>query len=475
MSTEIAFIEEVEEVFEIEEVKEEFKPVISVTELWMKTLENVTKDFGARVTQALADKYGFASEEAVAFLGLESVAVNRKAMAKRSKSSKEPKEKKEKKEKKAKEEKVRLPFTGACDATKCQGVSYNHGLFTQCMKSPLENHTYCKNCQAQADKNASGKPDCGTMTERLASPMYGYTDSKNRSPVPYAKIMAKYGYTREQVEAEFAKLNGDAVLNPVFFEEPAKKSAGRHKKTTEAVATTDDLFNSLTAENGAEMGAETATTTSKKGAKLTEEEKNAKKLILDAARIAKNAEKAAKDKEEKEKKAAERAVKLAEAKVIREAKKEQEKLQKAQQKAEDKLKKADEKKKKEDEAKATKEAEKLKKEAEKKAKNEASPVISPVIAKTTETKTTTETKEAPKTETKEEEPKKKQVAVKKVMFDGVKHFYNPETLVVYNAGFEIVGTYDKENNKLVPLPTEKNKEDDEVKSETYDSDEDRYD
>ena len=457
------------ELIEVEEV-EVFKPVISVTELWMKTLENVTKDFGARVTQALAEKYGFASEEAVAFLGLESVAVNRKAMAKRSKSSKEPKEKKDKKEKKAKEEKVRLPFTGACDATKCLGVSYNHGLFTQCPKSPLENHTYCKNCQAQADKNASGKPDCGTMDDRLASPMYGYTDSKGRNPVPYAKIMAKYNYTREQVEAEFAKLNGDAVLNPVFFEEAPKKAAGRHKKTTEAVATTDDLFNSLTAENGEEMGAENATNEKKKGGKLTDEEKAAKKAKLDEERAAKKAIKDAKDKEEKAVKAAERAAKLAEAKAKREAEKEAEKAKKAQEKEQEKAQKAQEKKEKEEMAKAEKEAKKAEKEAEKKSKNSASPVISPVIPKVT-TKTAEKPAEKPEKPVEEEKPKK--MAVKKLQIGENKYFYNVETLVVYDpATREEIGTYDKENNKLIPLPKE---DDEEVQSEAYDSDEDRYD
>jgi hypothetical protein len=441
--------------FEIDTVVEVFKPVVSVTELWMKTLENTTKDFGARVTQALADKYGFSNDEAVKFLGLESVSVNRKAMAKRSKS-KEPKEPKEKakKEKAPKVEKVRLPFTGACDATLCQAVAYNHGLFTQCEKKPLENHSYCVKCQAQADQNASGKPDCGNMEDRLASPMYDYKDSKGRSPVAYTKIMKKYGYTQEQVEAEFAKINGDVELNPVFFEEPEKKKGGgRPKKNTENVAeSTDDLFNAMTANSGSEMGDET-----KKKAKLTEEEKAEKKAKLEAERAAKKAEREEKEAIEKAERAEKRKAELEAKKAEREAKKAEEKAEKEAKRAEEKAKKAQEKAEKEAEEKSKKEAEK---EAKKIAKK--SPV-SPVVSKT-ETKT-----EEPKEDTKTEEAPKKKMSVVKVVIDGTTYYMNKETKIVYDPKTkEVVGTYDEENKKLIPVPEE---EDEEVQEEEYESSE----
>jgi len=428
--------------FEIETV-EVFQPVVSVTELWMKTLENTTKDFGARVTQALAEKYGFSNEEAVKFLGLESVAINRKAMAKRSKSTKEPKEKKVKEPKeKSKKEKMYLPFTMDVDATLCHGISYNHGLFTQCTKKPLENHSFCKGCQAQADKNANGEPDCGTIEGRMAVPLFEFKDSKGRSPVAYSKIMKKYGYTLEQVEAKIGK-----PLDSVHFEEPEKKkTSGRPKKAADAVATsTDDIFNGLTADNGSEMGEETKT---KKSAKLSEEEKAEKKAKLEAERAEAKRLREEKEAVEKAEKAEKRKAELEAKKAEREAKKEAEKAEKEAKKAEEKAQRAKEKAEKEAQEKAEKEAKKAQKAAEK--SNKSSPV-SPVA-----------------TETKVEEPPKKKMGVVKIEIDGITYYLNKETKIVYDPKTkEEVGTYDEDNKKLIPLPEE---EDEEIEEEGYETD-----
>lgn len=430
MSSEIAFEIETTEVFQ---------PVVSVTELWMKTLENTTKDFGARVSEALSKKYGFSNEEALKFLGLESVAVNRKAMAKRSKSTKtkEPKEKKVK-EPKEKKEKVLLPFTMNVDETLCHGIAYNHGLFTQCSKKPLENHSFCKGCQAQADKNANGEPDCGTIEARMASPASEYKDSKGRSPVAYSKIMKKFGYTKEQVEAEYGR-----PLDAVHFEEPEKKkTSGRPKKAANAVATsTDDIFNGLTADNGSEMGEEP-----KKKSKLTEEEKAEKKAKLEAERAEAKRLREEKEAAEKAERAEKRKAELEAKKAEREAKKEAEKAEKEAKKAEEKAKKAEEKAKKEAQEKAEKEAKKA-------AKKSGSPV-SPVVSET-------------KVEEVKEVPKKK-VGVVKVEIDGNTYYLNRETKILYDPkSKEEVGTYDEANKKLIPLP---NEEDKEVEEEGYETD-----
>lgn len=433
MSSEIAFEIETTEVFQ---------PVVSVTELWMKTLENTTKDFGARVSEALSKKYGFSNEEALKFLGLESVAVNRKAMAKRSKSTKtkEPKEKKVK-EPKEKKEKVLLPFTMNVDETLCHGIAYNHGLFTQCSKKPLENHSFCKGCQAQADKNANGEPDCGTIEARMASPASEYKDSKGRSPVAYSKIMKKFGYTKEQVEAEYG-----SPLDAVHFEEPEKKkTSGRPKKAADAVATsTDDIFNGLTADNGSEMGEEPK---KEKKSKLTEEEKAEKKAKLEAERAEAKRLREEKEAAEKAERAEKRKAELEAKKAEREAKKEAEKAEKEAKKAEEKAKKAEEK--------ALKEAqEKAEKEAKKAAKKSGSPV-SPVVS---ETKVE---------EVKQEVPKKK-MGVVKIEIDGNTYYLNRETKIVYDPKTkEEVGTYDDANKKLIPLPEEEDKE---VEEEGYETD-----
>lgn len=72
------------------EIEETFKPVVSLTELWMKTVENTTRDFTVNAIKVLSEKYGFPLEEAVQCLGLEHTSVIRKPMTKRTKEEKEP-------------------------------------------------------------------------------------------------------------------------------------------------------------------------------------------------------------------------------------------------------------------------------------------------------------------------------------------------------------------------------------------------
>lgn len=83
-----------------------FKPVVSLTELWMKTVENTTRDFTVNAIKALSEKYNFPLDEAVQFLGLENTTVNRKPMMKRVKKEEESdKEESDKEEKAIKKEK----------------------------------------------------------------------------------------------------------------------------------------------------------------------------------------------------------------------------------------------------------------------------------------------------------------------------------------------------------------------------------
>lgn len=97
-----------------------FKPVVSLTELWMKTVENTTRDFTVNAIKVLSEKYNFPLDEAIQFLGLENTSVNRKPMTKRVKESdkeesdngesdKEEEKKTVKKEKKAPKEKEVKP------------------------------------------------------------------------------------------------------------------------------------------------------------------------------------------------------------------------------------------------------------------------------------------------------------------------------------------------------------------------------
>lgn len=333
----------------------EFNASITVTELLMKTLENCAKDLASRCITEAAQRHGFDASEEIRALGLENLSLIRKQMAKKSVAKGE---KKEKKPREAKEKKsvFPMPFIAECvDIAGCQGLAYNRGLFTQCAKKRMENGNFCKGCQAEADKNASGCPDCGTVEQRLASGLYEFKDPKGRSPVSYMKVLDKLKLTPEQASEESGKLsiiipNEHLVL--AMPSEKSKKSKGRPKKTGAIEAeNVTDLFAKLSAEGEDEVieEAEDKPVKSKK-AKLTDEEKEAKKAALEAERAIKKAEREAKLAEEKaereakrkaeaEQKKAEREAKIAAEKAEREAKRLAEKAERDAKKAAEKAEK----------------------------------------------------------------------------------------------------------------------------------------
>ena len=212
-----------------------------------------------QTVRSCAEKYGFNSEEALSGLGVLSLCEGAKKPLK--------KEAKTKAEKEAKPL-VPLPFKGSIQEGCCSGLKQNHGLLTQCQTRC--DSEYCKGCQKQCDKNASGKPDCGAVSDRMAAYMNGseFRDAKGRAPIAYAKVLQKLKLTREQVEGEAAKFN--IVLEDSDFAAPESKRGrpkkavsdtdsdtsgepkkrGRPKKTEKSVevSSTEDLFASLISE-----------------------------------------------------------------------------------------------------------------------------------------------------------------------------------------------------------------------------------
>jgi hypothetical protein len=167
---------------------------------------------------------------------------------------------------------IPLPFTGEVSEECCSGVRQNHGLLTQCHKLKCDSKEYCSGCQKQADKNASGKPNSGSIEDRLAAFESGkeYRDPKGKAPVAYAKVMQKLKLSKEQVEEEAAKQKIDlpsdlfnaaiakrgrpkknsAVTSDTDSDKSEPKRRGRPKKTGKPVevSTTEDLFASLISE-----------------------------------------------------------------------------------------------------------------------------------------------------------------------------------------------------------------------------------
>ena len=51
-----------------------------------------------------------------------------------------------------------LPFCGEVEASWCQAVRKNHGLYTQCTKSKKDGSDYCSTCLKQAENSSTDKP-----------------------------------------------------------------------------------------------------------------------------------------------------------------------------------------------------------------------------------------------------------------------------------------------------------------------------
>jgi hypothetical protein len=380
---------------------------MSVTSLLLKTLENATREYARVCVNKCASIYGFDSNEALAALNLEKLNIQVREMKKRGAAEKKVAKEKPEKAKKVPKEKaekvvvnkpsIPLPFVASMVKEECcQGLAYNGGLFTQCQKIRMSESSYCKGCQVEADGNASGAPNNGTVEQRMGCDLMEFRDSKGRSPIAYSKIMEKKKLTREEVELEAGKFN--IVIDDVHFAvvEKKAKEAGRPKaakKTVKVVesAPVEDLFAQLVDEESEDETATVLMTSSEDEEEIDTKplEKAERNMMKEADTESKKVEKASKKKVKDTERNAEKEAKKLEELAAKEAKKQEElaakeakKLQLEAEKAAKEQKLAEEKaakeaKKQEElaakEAKkqeelAAKEAKKLQLEAEKAAK-----------------------------------------------------------------------------------------------------------
>jgi hypothetical protein len=415
-----------------------FNASITVTELLTKTLESCAKDLASRCIKECALRHGFDAEEEIRILGLENLSLIKRQMAKKTAGSKKEKKEKVVKETKEKKSTFPLPFSKeSVNMSGCHGLAYNRGLFTQCEKKRMENGEFCKSCQSEADKNASGSPDCGNVCDRIATGLYEFKDPKGRSPKRYVKVLDKLKLSETDAMEEANKLNITLDFEH-FVAEDAKKTKGRPKKISSVVKADNvtDLIAKLVAddvEDDVEEEKEEIVEEKKtKNAKLSDEEKAEKKAKLEAEKAEKKAEKEA---EKEAKKAADKAEK--------EAKKAAEK---AQREAEREAKKAAEK--------AEKEAKKAAEKAEKEAKKGTKKVAEKPVAKKVE----------------EEKPvaKKETTKASQFVIEG-KTYYKTADNVLYDSNTkQPVGFWNAETKMIEELPDE---EEDEEEEEEYDIDE----
>ena len=406
-----------------------FNARVMVTEQMDRLMSVAAQELAIKAISACAAQYSFDVEEAIRFLGLESVKVSRN-----------------KPEKVAKVVAVKasfpLPYSGECNDALCHGLRQNNGLYTQCQGQRKSNNEFCKSCQSSADKN-SGIPEYGTIEQRQATGILEYVDPKGRKPTAYTKIMKKYKLNQEQVLEEAGKMNMN--IDAIHFAEPVedgkrgrpsskkekvskepKGAKGRPKKTKKVLeieGEEDDLFASLVASANSDDSEseeeELVAKPVKKNGK-SDEEREAERIAKEAKLAAEKEEKAAKLAAEKEAKEAQRlkekeekAAKLAAEKEAKEAKLAAEK-----------------------EAKAAKEAQRLKekeeKEAAKAAKSKKAPEVKPVVEE-------------------EEEPD----VVKKIEVDGKKYLKSKKTGIIYdykewtvNGDQVVVGKWNESKNKI---------------------------
>ena len=167
------------------------------------------------VVTEISSKYGLDISEVKKEIGLDVKIVN------------------EKEKNKEKVKKIMLPFCGRIDDERCQGIKINYCLYTQCENNIFQKNL-CKTCHKQSEKNSDGKPNYGTIDERLDK---NYKDKNGKEPIKYSKFMEKMNITREMAEKE-AEEQGVTIPEEEF--EIKKTSRGRPKKSTSTTDTSDE-------------------------------------------------------------------------------------------------------------------------------------------------------------------------------------------------------------------------------------------
>ena len=226
----------------------QFNPTVFMSRAFEKAAAQSATDFSIAVIHALADKYGFDAKEAMAICQISEIKV--KKSANRVKGEGKVRATKAKAEPKPKREvpAFPLPFCGQAVENWCLGLRLNHGLHSQCTMERIAGGDYCKTCQKQCDKNASGKPTYGCVADRMACPILEYRDPKaHKQTLPFANVMTKLNITREAAEAEALKF-GLTIPEEHFVERASRR--GRPKKDASASDTDSESGDSKPKKRG---------------------------------------------------------------------------------------------------------------------------------------------------------------------------------------------------------------------------------
>ena len=445
-----------------------FNASVEVTEVVLRSLENVSKELAKRCILECASRHSFDADEELRILGLDNVTVIRK-------------KKSVIKEKQVISDKPKfcLPFLSiSVDKNGCNGIAFNEGLYTQCKKVRINDESFCKVCLGESQASENGEPKNGTVTRRSNSHYYSYEDSRGRMPPAYLDYMKKRGITEEEVLAE-AEKQGLTIPKEHFMSFSRSKKLKVKvvkvvKKSKKSLILEDDeekedLFaqlNDLMEENLEELKDDLNNVVLDDYLKAQKEEE--KKLEREAKALQKAAEKAEReakavqdkaDREaklalEKAEKASQREAKAAQDKADREAKLEQEKAereakiaQKAREKADREAKLEQEKVEKaaklaqdKADAKAARETKLAEEKAERAAK----------VAQEKADKLAQKSKKPVEKPAEDTAPKK--VTVKRLFYNGKQYLKSGENVLYDPDTKEEVGIWCEETQTILDLP-----------------------
>ena len=153
----------------------------------------------AEVVEVCASMYNFSASECLNVLLQKPMS---KPKPKSAKSAKAPKSEKSVKS-------IPLPFMREhVNESGCQGITFNHGLFTQC-RNERSDELMCSTCL---------ETNCGTVEARLSA---DFKDPKGRKPTSYIAVLRKLKLTQEQAMEEAGK--HQIELNDSHFVEQVKE------------------------------------------------------------------------------------------------------------------------------------------------------------------------------------------------------------------------------------------------------------
>ena len=115
--------------------------------------------------------------------------------------------------------KILLPYYGVYDESKCKGLIYNHGLYTQCN---IKHSNICSKCLTNK---------YGSIRDRLNYDIGKYVTPSGKKEIDYNIIIKRFNYNITDVIIEFKKYDIDINKFNIKQENNCKKkSRGRPKK-----------------------------------------------------------------------------------------------------------------------------------------------------------------------------------------------------------------------------------------------------